>query len=189
MGIAWFIKDYEFSLRILLLIGLHAIGILYLWKLHPKIFKSLPTGGKAVFLGLIGFGFGQIYNRQLIKGILFSSLLPISLLLDKAGVLDPDTTGYLSLIVIFLIPLVDAGIGASFARKRLLKNAQELELLRKVAKVLRYQLDDHEITVDTNILMHEAALLLYLIQKESIELHISMTVFNELDGLRKTTII
>jgi hypothetical protein len=54
-----------------LLVGLHAVNYFYLLVIHPKLFGNQITSRAANFHSLIGFGSGQAYNGQWIKGIFF----------------------------------------------------------------------------------------------------------------------
>ena len=56
-------------------------------------------------------------------------------------------------------------------------------------KLLPYQKENYEFAIDTNILMHEPDLLVYLLENEPVNLCMSMMVFSELDGLKKSNSI
>ncbi|VEF46576.1 nucleotide-binding protein PInc [Bacillus freudenreichii] len=186
MGIAYFIQDYldQTETWLLYYSVLHAIGIFYFWKVHPKLFKAGPIGARAVILSAIGMGFGQAYNRQIVKAVFFAALIPI---IKLSGLtLEKDT--YNSIVaVIFLLYLADAGIFASSGRRRVARLRRNKEVIKKAALIKKYRQKDHQFAVDTNILMHEPDLLVHLMEKENFRLNMSMVVFGELDGLKKNS--
>lgn len=188
MGVLYLLGDISDHNRIayyFYFIALHSLGILYFWKVHRRIFKSFPQGGRAVFFGLIGMGFGQVYNLQLKKGALFFLLIFGFIIigpLDAFG-LEPQTL-QLSLVGMILLTLIDAGFNAENAGKRIQLSKRKQELQKKLKKLLEYKEDNFEFGIDTNILMHEPDLLVRFLEQTPSSLYISMAVYKELDGLK-----
>lgn len=187
MGISYLLKDYteQFGLWITYYALIHAAGIFYFWKIHHKLFKSRPIGLRAVILSLIGFGFGQAYNRQLVKAVIFAALIPITIFIQRNGLFFEENTIKNITVVAILLCLVDAGISAISGKRRAERQYRNKEVMKKAELVKKYSQGDHQFGVDTNILMHEPDLLVYLMEKENFNLNMSMMVFSELDGLKK----
>jgi len=97
------------------------------------------------------------------------------------GITEKGGTTVATLGILTIVSFIDAVISASSTQGRILGR----ELKEKVDKILQYQTDGFDFVVDTNILMHESELLIYLLEDESFEFTISIIVFNELDGLKK----
>ena len=64
----------------------------YLWKVHQKTSNLSQLGQKAFVLSLIGIGFGQVYNFQFQKGVIFASLTPLSITLVMLGITEKGGT-------------------------------------------------------------------------------------------------
>lgn len=188
MGVLYLLGDISPDDRLtyyLYFIALHSLGILYFWKVHRLIFKSNPQGGRAVFFGLIGMGFGQVYNLQLKKGVLFFLMIIGLVIIGPLDAWGLETkTLQITLLGMVLLTLIDAGFSAENAGKRiqLLKRKQELQ--EKLKKLLAYRQDNFEFGLDTNILMHESDLLDRLMEQSPSSLFVSMSVYKELDGLK-----
>ncbi|MFD1706894.1 PIN domain-containing protein [Siminovitchia sediminis] len=187
MGITYLLRDYTEDLPVWLgyYTVIHAVVILYFWKVHHKIFKSRPIGTRSFILSLAGFGFGQAYNRQIIKAVIAAAIIPFLAVSYKNGLLpETDTMAFIIFGVIVLIS-IDAGASAYSGQKRAERQYRTNEIMKKAQKVKKYGQGDHQFGVDTNILMHEPDLLVYLMEKEHFHLNMSMMVFSELDGLKK----
>lgn len=186
MGITFSIKQFldDRPTWWLVFIGLHLLGFLYFRFVHRLIFKNgEQSGGFAAVLTLVGMGFGQAYNRQMIKAAIALVLFSSYILVNRAGMMEEDISmwiffGYYALV------MVDAGWSASKAEKKRLIQNRNKQLQSKVKAILNYP--DYQFAVDTNILMHEPDLLVYLLEKENMDLYMSMMVFSELDGLKKS---
>lgn len=189
MGLLFLIEDYtkgNTTLYFMYYIVLHSIGIFYFLKIHRKIFKKHPSGGFAVFLSLVGMGYGQAYNRQYFKGLFFCISIGLSILGLRQEFMEINLAvcGYI-FIGLLLVSVIDAGLGSKSAQKRIKQSMQKQHFQARIDTVLQHNRNNQEFGVDTNILMHEPDLLVYLLEKESIPLNISMSVFNELEGLKK----
>lgn len=189
MGILFLIKNLAppgSSIYFIYFFSIHFLGILYFWKIHRKIFITKPSGGKAVFFGLIGFGFGQLYNLQPKKGLVFFILFAAFLMNASFWVIEFKETAYLLTgFGLIVLPLIDAGLNAENAFQRLKASNRKNHLRKKIKAVLEYRQENYEFCIDTNILLHEPDLLVYILENEPVPLHVSMTVFKELDGLKK----
>lgn len=187
MGIGYLIESYkdQFGTWLLYFIALHTLGILYFWKIHPKLFRSRPIGLRAIILSGIGMGFGQAYNRQLIKAVFFAAIIPVLVIVHKSGLYFDKSTYGTVVAVVVLLCLADAGIFASSGKRRVTRMERSRDVMKKAELIKRYRQKDHEFAVDTNILMHEPDLLVHLMEKENFKLNMSMVVFGELDGLKK----
>lgn len=187
MGIAFILRDYTENLMFwyTAYIGLHLLFMVYFAKVHGLIFRNMrQDGGKAVVLNLIGVGLGQAYNRQLIKGIVFLVIFLASVIALRIELYTKDEYVWIFL-GIYAILLIDAYRSSFKAERRSLIQSRTKELQTKSKALLQYRNQGHQFGVDTNILMHEPDLLVYLLEKESFDLYMSMMVFSELDGLKK----
>ncbi|MFC0187272.1 PIN domain-containing protein [Fictibacillus aquaticus] len=173
--------DISKFLQAALIIILHFGSFYYLWSVHPKIFKSQPLGWRAVLLSAAGFGLGQVYNRQLVKGIIFVLALPVILLIIRSKEMETNFVMALLLIMLF-----DAGISAKSARLRVLKLNRKQEVKKKMERILNHRSEGYGFGVDTNLLMHEPDLMVDLLYHHQFELNVSMQVISELDGLKKS---
>lgn len=109
-----------------------------------------------------------------------------------AGVIVGGLTGLLDenwfiLIILgmLVIGLIDAYRNAYTAEYRARYDERMQDIAEQAKFIQQYQEKGHEIAVDTNILMHDSALFIYLLEQFAMNLHMSMMVFNELDGLKK----
>ena len=190
MGIAWLVSEvFNQNNRLvwfILYIFISALFILYLWGIHPKIFRSKPTGGKSVLFSLVGFGLGQIYNRQLVKGVIFLvvTLISLGVLTVMENVNENTATGIV--VGLILVMAFDAGIGARSARLNVMVMKRKGEVKKKVTQILQYRSEGYELGLDTNFFMHEPDLLVELLSAHQFKIYVSMQVFKELDGLKKS---
>lgn len=167
------------------MIVFNAILSLYFLLLHPKITKGKLNGGMASFLSFISIGLGQAYNRQLVKSILFLALyLVLFVRITKQG---DDFSGWAVFFVLFVLPILsmfEANYSSGKMNQRLAKKQQKKQLEQRAGLLTTYHENNHQFAVDTNILMHDADLLIHLLGTKQIKLIISSQVFKELDGLK-----
>lgn len=185
MGIGFALKEYtDESFWWPAFIAIHLILMFYFAKVHKFIFRIQNySGTTSLVLSLIGPGIGQAYNRQFIKGIIYFGLFIVFIFFVKAF---PEYDNYYAWIFVgyYILIIFDAVNGTSKAARNAVVQKRTKEVQKKAKKLLEYQ--DHEFGVDTNILMHEPDLLVYMLEKDGLELYMSMMVFNELDGLKKS---
>lgn len=186
MGITFLLKEYARNPLIWWFgfISLHLLGIYYFGMVHGKIFKKVRhTSRKSVIMNLIAVGMGQAYNRQLVKGIVFFVAFVILIISYRVSTF---VANYFIVFMVgfYAIVLIDGYRNAFTARRRTLVQLRMKVLEDKTQQLLKYREQNHKFAVDTNILMHEPDLLVYLLENESFDLYMSMTVFNELDGLK-----
>ena len=77
--------------------------------------KSYKNPFKAMLLSFIGIGFGQIYNDELVKGIIFIIFAAISISLMSCFI------GYFIIPIIWICGIIDAVISARKINKRMSK--------------------------------------------------------------------
>ncbi|ADH97765.1 PIN domain-containing protein [Salisediminibacterium selenitireducens] len=190
MGIMYLIQDLQEQIvfYVLVLLLMQAAGVYYLLKIHSKIFKPKPNGLKAVLFGLLGKGLGQAYNGQLTKAILFISIYPLLLIV---GFFSQELFAETNLLAYtffggYTLSLIDAGRSAKYGKMRFLKLKRQEDVKAKINQLLTYYQSEYKLAVDTNILMHEADLLVNLLEQQKKEIHMSKIVFEELDGLKKS---
>lgn len=167
-------------------ISVHLLLILYFVKVHPFIFKNRAFNDVRAFaLGVVGVGLGQAYNGQLVKSIVFFTAF--SILIFYGQVIDPnsDVVKYIAFGLLFL-SAIEAGRSTKKAARTAVIDKRRKEVEKKAKVILDYKNMNHEFAVDTNILMHEPDMLLYLLAKSNLRLFMSMVVFTELDGLKKS---
>ncbi|WP_040758424.1 PIN domain-containing protein [Sporosarcina newyorkensis] len=68
--------------------------------------------------------------------------------------------------------------------RRLARKQQKKQLQQRAELLTTYHENNHQFAVDTNILMHDADLLIHLLSTNQIKLIVSSQVFKELDGLK-----
>lgn len=187
MGIAYFIKDMDDRLVWwLTFLASHLILYFYFAKVHRFIFrKSGFSDTMAIVLGIFGVGLGQAYNRQLKKALIFLGIF--SAFVAYGHFIDPSQN-YSKIIafVLYILYIIEAARGTKKAARNQIVDNRRKEVEQKAKTILQYKESDHEFAVDTNILMHEPDLLLYLLEKAGFKLYMSMMVFSELDGLKKS---
>lgn len=88
--------------------------------------------------------------------------------------------------VLFVLSAIEAGRSTKKAARQAVIDSRRKEVEKKAKAILHVKEMDYEFAVDTNILMHEPDLLLYLLEKSDLRLFMSMVVFTELDGLKKS---
>lgn len=91
-------------------------------------------GRFSVVLNLVGFGFGQAYNRQLVKGIISFVLFVVFVALLRSGILG-ETAAIWTFIVFYATMLIDAYRSAFTAQHRALYN-ERVKDIEKQAKVI-----------------------------------------------------
>ena len=113
----------------------------------------------------------------------------ISLLLSYVATLDPwdGNWSVAPYIVFYIYTLIDVNSGSYKAAYKTLLGRRMREVKAQAKVVVAHQKNGKEFAIDTNILMHEPDLLIYLLEKTQIHLFVSQMVFNELDGLKKST--
>lgn len=190
MGITLLLREISESstVHFLGLFGFHILGILYFGIIHAKMFGKMRKNGRtAVILNFIGFGFGQAYNRQMKKAFLFFAVIIVTIVIG--GLLNATEENWFIWLVIALfgITLLDAYRGSFTAHHRAFVDDRLKNVKERAKTLIQYRDNGHEFAVDTNILMHEPDLLVYLLENEAMELYMSMMVFNELDGLKKSS--
>src|SRR5690625_1719106 len=169
------------------ILGIHIAMILYFVFVHRFIFRNgTQSQGVAIMASIFGVGLGQAYNRQLKKSIIYFTLFILMTFISKVGKFDSDKFIWV-IIIFYIVMLIDAVLGTEKAERELFYQSRMEEIKAKTKVLLDYQAQGKKFGVDTNILMHEPDLLVYLLDNESIDLYMSMTVFNELDGLKKST--
>jgi len=164
------------------MISLHILGILYFGFIHGFIFREFPRSGPiAGLLSVIGVGVGQAYNRQVKKAIVYLCVYLFSMFIFQQGVLNELLSSFIIMIIVF-ISMLDAGFWAAKleARRQIKSRWNEIEL----SAPADYRENDYELAIDTNIFMDEPDLLVYLLEEESMDLYVSMMVFNELEDLK-----
>lgn len=92
---------------------------------------------------------------------------------------------YIAFGLLFL-SAIEAGRSTKKAARTAVIDKRRKEIEKKAKVILDYKNMNHEFAVDTNILMHEPDMLLYLLAKSNLRLFMSMVVFTELDGLKKS---
>lgn len=185
MGIGFSIRQFldEPTTWWIAFVGLHLLGILYFGYVHGFLFRNRQqSGGFAAVLNLVGIGMGQAYNRQVVKGIIALLLFIVMIYVNKEKMYDEDKLVWIFL-GFYILAMIDASWSATKAQKKLMIKSRNKQLQSKAKSLLKYP--DHKFAVDTNILMHEPDLLVYLLENENMDLYMSMMVFNELDGLKK----
>lgn len=181
MGVLYLANELVESnvMKVFLAFVMTSLGIAYFVYAHRAIFrKQRQSETTAVVVGIIGVGLGQAYNRQLKKSII---ALVVFLLLIGIPV-----NGWI-ILLFYAATLIDAYVGAEKAERQLLYQMRLKEIKEKAEQICAYQEQGKEFANDTNILMHEPDLLVYLLENKIVRLHLSMMVFNELDGLKKST--
>lgn len=192
MGVIYLLSEYAEEKRYVLwtiwYLAILGVGIIYFLKIHPKWIKPKSTGGHPAFLSFLGIGFGQAYNQQLGKALFFMILTPVLSNLNRSGILNLSQNQFgLIMIAVILISVIDAGRNAKTTKLRMNKHARQKELQTKVTAIRKYREGQHQFAVDTNILMHEPDVLVYLLDHDDIQLCLSKTVYNELDSLKNST--
>jgi len=190
MGINLFLKVIKEDLNFIgnyagmwfAMISLHILGILYFGFIHGFIFKEGPIRASiAGLMSVIGVGVGQAYNRQVKKAIVYLCVYLSSMFIFQQGVLNEILMGLIILgIVIF--SMLDAGFWAvKLEERRQIKSRwNEIEL----SAPPDYKETDYELAIDTTVFMDDPDLLAYLLEEESMDLYVSMMVFNELEDLK-----
>lgn len=164
------------------MISLHILGILYFGFIHGFIFKEGPRrGGIAGLMSVIGVGIGQAYNRQVKKAIVYLCVYLISMFIFQQDVLNEILSG-LVILGIVIFSMLDAGFWAAKLEERRQIKSRWNEI--ESSAPADYRENDYELAIDTNVFMDEPDLLAYLLEEESMDLYVSMMVFNELEDLK-----
>ena len=162
--------------------ALTILFMLYFGLVHWRIFKSWDRSGIfAVILGIVGVGLGQAYNRRMIKGFIFYIIFVI-ILYTGIFVFDNDEVFKWVFFLFYLFTLFEA---SRDVKKAEIKYHHD-DVRAKAKELLKYRDQGFEFAVDTNVLMHDIDVFTYLLEKKSIDLYVSMMVFRELDGLKKS---
>lgn len=166
-------------------IFVHLLLIVYFVKVHPLIFKKRTFNDtRALVLSLIGVGLGQAYNRQLAKSLVFFAVFSIMIFYYQ---LNRDSSPAMWITFgLYILFAVEARYGTKKAARTAIIDSRNKEVEKKAKAILQYKEMNHEFAVDTNVFMHEPDLLLYLLAKSNLRLYMSMVVFSELDGLKKS---
>lgn len=167
------------------MIAFNAVLCVYFMWLHPKITKGKLDGGMASFLSFVSIGVGQAYNRQIVKSILFIALyLVLFTNIIKEGENSSGWAMFFVLLVLPVLSMIDANYSSRRMNKRLAKKQQKKQLQQRAGLLAAYHENNHQFAVDTNILMHDADLLIHLLGTKQIKLIVSSQVFKELDRLK-----
>lgn len=185
MLISYLIRDLDSRLSWwLVFITAHLLLIFYFAKVHPLIFKKRTySDTRAIVFSLIGVGLGQAYNRQLVKSLVFFVIFALMIIIGQQ---NPDSKYIMwAAFGLYIVFIIDAARGTKKAARTAIIDGRMKEVEKKAKAILQYKEMAHEFAVDTNILMHEPDLLLYLLETSDFRLFMSMVVFSELDGLKK----
>lgn len=191
MGILILIKSIEpAQLRFIYNLIICLVLILIIFLFRTFVFKNLrPNGKGAALFGGIGFGLGQAFNGQYIKSIIFLAgltSLPFLLKYFKVNEADPDNNS-LILFGVYVIVIIEGAISAKSAFRKSMNKRKRAVAKVKSSLVEKYIEQGYGIAVDTNVFMHEPAVLIKLIESRPFHLYMSKLVFHELDGLKKST--
>lgn len=164
-------------------IALNALFLLYFGLVHWRIFNSWKNNGLfAIILGIIGVGLGQAYNRRTIKGFIFLIIFVIIMSFAIAGYDEEEKFIPYVWFFFYVFTLFEANRDVNKAEEK----AHNDNVKAKVRELLKYRDQGFEFAVDTNVLMHDVDVFTYLLEKKSIDLYVSLMVFHELDGLKKS---
>lgn len=164
------------------MISLHILGILYFGFIHGFIFREGPRSGRiAGLMSVIGVGIGHAYNRQVKKAIVYLCVYLFSMFIFQQDVLDEILIGSI-IIGIVIFSMLNAGYGTATSEKRWQIQSRWNEIESNPPP--DYRENNYELAIDTNIFMDEPDLLAYLLEEESMDLYVSMMVFNELEDLK-----
>jgi hypothetical protein len=181
MGVLILVGQLDESIRFYIYVGVLLIGMFYLWKVHRLIFTPKPQKRKALTLSLIGIGFGHAYNGQIVKAFIYSLLIHGVV---YAAFYYESRKIFLVGLTLYLISFIATGKNVKFAKLKVRKEIRLKEIKKKLQELVKYKEDGYELAVDTNILMHEPDLLVYLLDHEDMYINLSKSVYKELDGLK-----
>ncbi|HLS66960.1 MAG TPA: PIN domain-containing protein [Pseudogracilibacillus sp.] len=177
----------ETTNSLLVFFGIPLIGFLYFGYVHRLIFKNRGrTHGAAFISGLVATGLGQAYNGQVIKAVIFFAIQFGIIIVANMGDTVSDTFIWV-FIIFYIFTLIDAWRNVYKAERKTLVDRRMKVVKQKADVILQHKKAEKEFGVDTNILMHEPDLLVYLLDNHSLDLYMSMMVFNELDGLKNSS--
>lgn len=175
------------TMTILVFLGVPIVGALYFGYVHRFIFKNRERSHGAAFVsGLIATGLGQAYNGQVIKAAIFFAIQFIIIMAVNIKDTVSDTVVWI-FIIFYIFTLIDAWRNVYKAERKTLVDRRMKEVKQKADIILQHKKTGKEFGVDTNILMHEPDLLVYMLDNYSLDLYMSMMVFNELDGLKNSS--
>lgn len=175
----------RFDNQLLNFILLILVGVLYFLFIHPKLFKAHLNGRIAAFLAILTIGWGQAYNRQPLKTILFVLAYWKVTQIVKTGGLS-DGLQVLLFFGFLALSVADAAFSSHGSNKRINRKYNKKLLHKRIISINAYSSQNHQFAVDTKMLMGNANLFMTLLKTGPVSLMISKQVFNDLDKLKKS---
>lgn len=160
------------------------VGIVYFTCIHHKLFARNLNGETALSLSFFAIGWGQAYNRQPLKAMFFPALhmtvySSVAYMYSGKSLL----VSVLTLLGVPILSFIDARYSSKRMNERAMKTNYYHQLKMRAVHLTTYHHNHHQFALDTNILMHESDILVYLLENERISIAISDLVYNELRGL------
>ncbi|MCZ2256953.1 hypothetical protein [Sporosarcina sp. G11-34] len=135
------------------MISLHILGILYFGFIHGFIFREGPRRGRiAGLMSVIGVGFGQAYNRQVKKAIVYLSVYLFGMFILQQELFDEILIG-LIILGIVIISMLDAGFWAAKLEEQRQIKSRWNEIKSNAPP--DYRGINFDLAIDTNIFMDE----------------------------------